>query len=365
MELVKLHKSQPLAVIKMEEMKNMKGKVFRFLICLGIFFLASGIVFAEEKQEVKQETSIAVYMPGLLGSGNAMLEMSKAGAEKAAAETGINLKIIEGGYDWSAYENSVRQLSASGKWDAIVCFTAGFPSILQAVMPDFPDQKYILIDAVMDGGSQLYSVQFNSAEMAFLAGVFAGCVTTSSMPNANTEKKIGMTAGMIYPEMTDLLKPGYENGAHWVDPDVENVFVVTDSWEDPAKGKEIGISMSKVGVDIIFMVSNITDLGTIEAGKENNFYCISVNTNMNSIAPGVVLTGVTKAYDKIVYQTLKAVAEGTLKYGTQETYSVKDGMVGYTPDDEFYLKYVPVDIQDKMKEAYDKLKTGKLDPLNP
>jgi len=349
----------------MEEMKNMKGKGVKFLIWLGIFFLASGIVFAEETQEVKQEISVVVYMPGLLGSGNAMLEMSKAGAEKAAEETGINLKIIEGGYDWSVYESSIRQLSATGDWDAIVCFTAGFPYILKSVMPDFPDQKYILIDAVMDGGNQLYSVQFNSAEMAFLAGTFAACVTTSSMPYANPEKKIGMTAGMIYPEMTDLLRPGYENGAHWIDPEVENVFVVTDSWEDPAKGKEIGISMSKVGVDIIFMVSNITDLGTIEAAKENGFYCISVNTNMNALAPGVVLTGVTKAYDKIVYQTLKAVAEGTLEYGVQETYGVKDGMVGYTPDDELYLKYVPINIQDKMKEVYNKLKTGELDPLNP
>ncbi|MBE9547414.1 MAG: BMP family ABC transporter substrate-binding protein [Proteobacteria bacterium] len=345
----------------------MKEKRTRILVAAAILFFLAAIVFAAGQQEgaAEKPKSIAVYMPGLLGAGNAMLEMAKAGAEKAEAETGVNLKLIEGGYDWSTYEPSLKQLSATGEYDAIMCFTAGFPGIIQTVAAEFPNQKYMLVDAVVDCGDQAYSVQFNSAEMAFLAGVFAACVTTSDMAKANPEKKIGMTAGMIYPEMTDLLKPGYENGAHWIDPGVENVFTVTDSWTDPLIGKEIGINMYKVDVDIIFMISSTTDLGTIEAGEQQGYYCISVNTNMNSTSPGVVLTGVTKAYDQVVYQTIKAAAEGTLKYGAQDTFGIKDGLVGYTPDDPLYLKYVPKDIQDKMKEAYEGLKKGKIDPLNP
>jgi basic membrane lipoprotein Med (substrate-binding protein (PBP1-ABC) superfamily) len=325
--------------------------------------LSAAAVFAAGKPEKAAAKNVAVYMPGLLGGGNAMLDMSKSGAEKAAAETGINLKLIEGGYDWSAYEPSLKQLSSSKQYDAIVCFTAGFPGILSQVMPQFPEQKYILIDAVMDGGQQMYSAQFNSAEMAYLAGVFAGLVTESNLPKANRQKKIGMTAGMIYPEMTDMLRPGYENGAHWIDPAIENVFTVTDTWNDPVVGKEIGINMYKAGVDVIFMISNITDQGTIEAGKAQGFYCISVNTNMNAVAPGVVLTGVTKAYDKLVYQAIKSVGTGTTAWGKQETYGIKEGMVGYTPDDPLYLQYVPKDIQKKMKEAYNLLKEGKIDPL--
>ena len=333
------------------------------LIIMVLFSLVAGPVFSAGEQEESETKKVAVYMPGLLGSGNAMLELSKKGAEQAAAETGMELKIIEGGYDWSAYESSVKQLSQMGIYDAIVCFTAGFPGILANVMPDFPEQKYILIDAVMDGGDQLYSAQFKSSEMAFLAGVFAGSVTVSDMPGTNADKKVGMTAGMIYPEMTDWLLPGYENGVHWVDPEIEVVFTVTDSWDDPIIGKEIGLNMYEYGVDVIFMISNITDMGTIEAGEEKNFYCVSVNTNMNSVSPGVVLTGVTKAYDKLLYEALTALAGDTIKWGTQETYGIADGMVGYTPDDDLYLKYVPKEIQAKMKEAFEKLKNGGLSPI--
>ncbi len=341
----------------------MNRKLVLISVTVVLFVLAVGGAFGQGTSGNAKIKSVAVYMPGLLGGGNAMLEMSKAGAEKAAAETGITLKIIEGGYDFSVYESSLNQLSASRQYDVIVCFTAGFPGILEKVMPRYPDQKFILIDAVMDGGKQLYSVQFNSAEMAYLAGAFAGMVTKSSMPHANSQKKVGMTAGMIYPEMTDLLRPGYENGAHWVDPSINVVFTVTDTWNDPGVGKQIGINMANAGVDIIFMISNITDQGTIQAGKENGFYCISVNTNMNASAPGVVLTGVTKAYDQIVYRAIKSLATGSIPWGKQETYGIKDGMVGYTPDDPLYLQFVPKDIRDKMQQVYNLLKAGKIDPL--
>lgn len=335
--------------------------VFIMIVLLSLVALP---VFSAGDQEESETKNVAVYMPGLLGSGNAMLELSKKGAEQAAAETGMQLKIIEGGYDWSAYESSVKQLSQLGIYDAIVCFTAGFPGILSNVIPDFPEQKYILIDAVMDGGDQMYSAQFKSSEMAFLAGVFAGSVTVSDMPGANKEKKVGMTAGMIYPEMTDWLLPGYENGVHWVDPEVEVIFTVTDSWDDPIIGKEIGLNMYESGVDVIFMISNITDMGTIEAGEEKDFYCVSVNTNMNSVSPGVVLTGVTKAYDKLVYEALSALADGSIKWGAQETYGIAEGMVGYTPDDDLYLKYVPETIQAQMIEAFEKLEKGELSPID-
>jgi riboflavin transport system substrate-binding protein len=338
--------------------------MFAVAVAVLLVWAVTG-VGAGGKAEGGKGKSVAVYMPGLLGGGNAMLDMSKAGAEKAAKETGITLKLIEGGYDWSAYEPSLEQLSASKQYDAIVCFTAGFPGIMEKVMPKYPEQKYILVDAVMNGGQQLYSAQFNSAEMAYLAGAFAGMVTKSSLPHANPAKKIGMTAGMIYPEMTDLLKPGYENGAHRIDAGIEVVFVVTNTWNDPVVGKEIGINMAKAGVDAIFMISNVTDQGTIEAAKENGAYCISVNTNMNSVAPGVVLTGVTKSYDKIVYEAIKSLATGSTPWGKQETYGIRDGMVGYTPDDPLYLQYVPKDIRDRMQEIYGLLKSGKIDPLKP
>ncbi len=341
----------------------MNQKIARLLSLLVLLAVTVSGAFGAGAAEKGKGKSVAVYMPGLLGGGNAMLEMSKSGAEKAAAETGITLKLIEGGYDWSAYEPSLNQLSASGQFDAIMCFTAGFPGLLEKIMPRYPKQKYILIDAVMDGGKQIYSAQFNSVEMAFLAGAFAGMVTTSSMPKANPEKKVGMTAGMIYPEMTDLLRPGYENGAHWVDPDIQVLFAVTDTWNDPGVGKEIGINMAKAGADVIFMVSNITDQGTIAAGKDLGYYCISVNVNMNASAPGVVLTGVTKAYDQIVYQAIKSLATDSTPWGKQETWGNKDGMVGYTPEDPLYIQFVPKDIRDKMQKVFGLLKDGTIDPL--
>ena len=72
----------------------MKVKWIRIVVIFGIFLVIAAPVFCGGGKEEKPK-GIAVYLPGLLGAGNSMLELSKAGAEKAEAEANVNLKLIE------------------------------------------------------------------------------------------------------------------------------------------------------------------------------------------------------------------------------------------------------------------------------
>lgn len=306
--------------------------------------------------------SVALLITGEVG-GNAIYEMMVDGAMRASRELGFDVKVVEGGYNSAKWEPLLISLASTKSYDLIVTFTEGMPKSVEKAARMFPQQKFALIDGIALNLPNVYSLGFKDEEMAYLAGYFAGLVTKSSLPGANTELKVGMIAGDIYPAMTEKMKPAYQNGAKNVDEKIEVLFSVAGSWADPNKGAELAQMQFSQGVDVIFLVAGGTGMGAIQKAKEYGRYVIGVDSNIIHLSEGVILACALKKADVAIYDVLKRAYQGKLPFGHSERWGIKEGVIGFTFDDPSYLQNVPQQIREKMLDIFEQLKQGKIKPL--
>ncbi|HOJ88063.1 MAG TPA: BMP family ABC transporter substrate-binding protein [Pseudothermotoga sp.] len=306
--------------------------------------------------------SVALLITGEVG-GNAIYEMMVQGAVRASKDFGFDVKVIEGGYNSSKWEPLLISLASTKSYDLIVTFTEGMPKSVEKAAKMFPQQKFALIDGIAPNLANVYSLGFKDEEMAYLAGYFAGLITKSNLPGANSELKIGMIAGDIYPAMTEKMKPAYEKGAKSADEKTEIFFSVAGSWADPNKGYELAQLQFSQGVDVIFLVAGGTGIGAIKKAKELGRYVIGVDSNVIYLAPDVILACVLKRADMAIYEVLKKAYLGKLPLGHSERWGIREGAIGFTFDDPSYLQNVPEQIREKMIDLFEKVERGEITPF--
>lgn len=305
---------------------------------------------------------VALLITGEIG-GNPIYEMMVDGAKRASRDFGFNLKVVEGGYNPAKWEPSLIALASTGSYDLIVTFTEGMPKSVEKAAKMFPKQKFALIDGIAPLSENVYSLGFKDEEMAYLAGYFAGLITTSNLPGANRELKVGLISGDIYPAMIDRMKPAYEKGAKSVNQAIEVLFSVAGSWSDPGKGSELAQLQFSQGADIIFLVAGGTGIGAIQKARELKKYVIGVDSNIISIAPGVILACVLKRADDAIYSVLKRAYEGKLPFGNYERWGIEENVIDFTLDENYFTQFVSENIAEKMRQIFNSLKNGEIDPL--
>ncbi|MBS1245513.1 MAG: basic rane lipoprotein, partial [Chloroflexi bacterium] len=155
---------------------------------------------------------------------------------------------------------------------------------------------------------------------------------------------------------------GYQNGAKWMKSDIKtplNVYI--PSFTDPAKGKETGQSMIGQGCDVVFGVGGNTGNGGLLAAKEKGLMAIGVDVDQYNTYPEVkdaLISSAAKNVDAAVYNYLKSVKDGSVKAGMM-TANLTNGGVGLAPYHDWDSK-IPQAVKDKIKEAADGLKSGKI-----
>ena len=293
-----------------------------------------------------------------------------AGAQKGANEFGYDVKYIESKQP-TDYEKNIDQF-ATEKYDVIltVGFLMGDATALKA--KQYPNIKFAIIDVAYfptkgvaycddtkkdcydDGGlKNVSSLMFAEDQVGYLAGVLAGGMTKSGVVCA--------VSGMEIPPVVRYIV-GYQNGAKFAKPDIKtplNVYI--PSFTDPAKGKEVGNSMIGQGCDVVFGVGGNTGNGGLLAAKEKGLMAIGVDVDQYLTYPEVkdaLISSAMKNVDTAVYEFLKSVNAGTSKAGAM-TANLGNGGVGLAPFHDWDSK-VPQAVKDKVKEAADGLKSGKL-----
>jgi len=306
--------------------------------------------------------SVALMITGEIG-GNPIYEMMRDGAVKAANEENIDLKIVEGGYNNSKWEQSLIALAATGKYDLVITFTEGMPASVNKASRMFPNQKFALIDGAAGLYDNVFSLSFKDEEMTYIAGYFAALVTLSDMKNANNAKRIGLIAGDIYPAMTEKMLPGFKNGAKSVDDDIDVDFSVAGSWGDPNKGRELAAALFDNDVDIVLSISGGTGVGIIQAAAEKGKYFIGVDSNIISYSPETILACTLKKADEAIYNVIKRASKGDLPFGTVERWGIMEGVISFTFNDENYIRNVPEFIREKMLDLYNSFLEGEIEAI--
>ncbi|MCP1312435.1 BMP family lipoprotein [Paenibacillus tyrfis] len=313
----------------------------------------------QSDQKTAEALQVAFYVNGTLGD-KGFHDSAQLGIDQAAAVLGIQTKTVQGGSNPADWGPGLESLVSSGKYDVIVIGSSQMSDIAKDLAGRYPEQKFIVFDEGIEGVPNIYSMTYSQREGSFLAGAFAALVTTNTeLKGTNPDKVIGFIGGMDIPIINDF-KSGYEQGAHYIDPDVTIISSYIGDFKNSPKGKELALAQyNNQQVDIIYGVAGGAGLGVLEAGQSVGKYSIGVDLNQNGLYPGSVLTSMLKNVDKSIVLALDQFTKGGLKFGSTQILGLKENGVGLAMD-QYYEQYVPKPIQDKMKDIQGMISSGKI-----
>lgn len=339
----------------------MKRKV---LVSIGLLVLALVLGSTLTPAVYAEDGSLEVaFLGDVFGTGG-FWDVAKEGVERSREELGVNTKIVEMGTEPSKWEPAIRSVAATGKYDLIITGTAPKADLLKDLAPNFPNQRFLLFDAELEGIENVHSVTYAQNEGGFLGGVFAALITTGDSGETEyvngDEKTIGFVGLMDHPLINDFLK-GYRQGASYVDSDVEVLVSYVGDLNNPPKAKELAKVQFGKGADIIFTPASANNIGVVEAAQAEGGYVIGSDANQNSLAPGVVLTSVLKKAGATVFDSIKSALSGMeeIEFGETERLGYPEG-TGLAKD-EHYIEHVPDGVKLKVAEAERDLDAGEVE----
>jgi basic membrane protein A len=284
-------------------------------------------------------------------------DLAYSGFQRAIKDFGIEGKAIESADPVGEGEQLLRTAAKNG-YDLVITLEYSHFDPLARVAPDYPNTLFGIVNIGVDQPN-VVTVLFKEQEGSFLAGALAAMVT--SMPNnpkVNSDKVIGCIGGTQSAGIDKFLV-GYEEGAHYIDPDVKVLKAYSESFGDPTKGKELTVSMFEQKADIVYQVAGGTGTGVFAAAQEQNHYAIGVDSDQDGLNPGFILTSMIKRTDNAIYDMIGKLVKGELKGGSTLEYGLKEDGVGISP--MTYTKAeVPAEFLTKIEEIKAKIISGEI-----
>ncbi len=252
-------------------------------------------------------------------------EAAYTGAERFREETGIDYLEFEITNE-AQREQALTRMATRGDADVVVGVGFAFTSAMEEIAPEHPDVRFVVIDSVVEQPN-VRSVVFKEHEASFLVGMAAAMASETGT--------VGFVGGMDIPLIRNFLH-GYEQGVHYVDPEIEILANMTGdtpaAWNDPTKGAELAQSQFDRGADVVYHAAGGTGLGVLQAAADNDMLGIGVDSNQNHLHPGHVLTSMLKRVDVAVYDAFMDAKNGELEGGLSSLGLADDG-VGYAVDE--------------------------------
>ena len=314
---------------------------------------------AAEAQKSDAPIRVCIVYTGNLGD-KSYNDSCNMGAQKAVEDFGIELKSLEGG---TADEWKANLLAACEEgYDLIIGASSNIADYITEYGPSYPDTKFAVIDTTVDLPN-VESISFAQNQGSFLAGAAAAMFTQKTdIEGVNEDHIIGWVGGMDIPVLHDFYT-GYEQGAKYIDPDIQILQSFAGEWQNPLKGKELTLAQYDQGADIVMNVASGTGAGVLEAAKEAGKYATGVDLNQDADQPSSVLTSMVKRVDNACYLVIQSVVEGTFEGGTTQYLDLSKGGVSLTDFSvikEALGEQFPQDIMDKVDELSEKIISGEI-----
>lgn len=267
------------------------------------------------------------------------------GLQKAKEDLGIEIKLIES-KQASEYITNIESL-VDQDMDLIIGVGNTMKDDIEKEAENYPDQNFAIVDETYDEiPSNVTPILFKENEATYLAGLIAGKMTKTN--------NIGFIGGMQNPVISRF-EYGFKAGIKEANKDADVKVQYAGTFGDAAKGKSIANQMYNSGVDVILPAAGGTGLGAIESAKEQNKYAIGVDRDQSNLAPENMLTSALKKVNIGVYDTVKELADGNLKGGTEKVYGLKEDGVGIVES-----KLIPKDVIDYVNSIKDKIIKGEI-----
>lgn len=354
----------------------MKKFISVVLASVMVVAMAAGCSSSEKPAETPAETTEEgegetgkVYNVCNLVNGNlgdkSFFDSAEAGLKELQDAGRIKCNTIEMGgstEDQAKWQSYLEEVSASGKYDVIICGTYQMPDYLKNVAEAYPDQKYIIYDDTTYQLPNVLNLSYKQNDLGYLVGVFAGSLTKdTSFANINEDNVIGFVGGADSPVINDFLY-GYILGAQSVNPDVKVDTRYVGNYIDPAKGKELAESMiNDNNCDVIWGVAGNSGNGAVEAAQETGkAYFIGVDSDQEVTLSGelaaITLTSGLKNVNQSLIWVFDELDAGNEHWGEHVTLGINEGGVGMVTDKNFTT--VPQSVQDAVNKAIEDVSSG-------
>jgi basic membrane protein A len=253
------------------------------------------------------------------------------GVQDAMAKYGVDGKYLES-KEVADYEKNINAFIEE-KCDLII--TVGFFLVdaTKAAAIANPTQKFSIVDNVYEPViPNVLGQAFQTDEAAFLAGYVAADIAVKETEAGKTPK-VGTYGGFPIPTVT-IFMDGFARGVAYYnekkgtavevigwDINDPSKGLMSSTFDDQTKGKELGLSLLDEGAKVILPVAGPVGWGTAAAIKERGgAYMIGVDSDAFLTGPaeyqGIILTSVMKMMDATVLDAVKNLVEGTFVGGS-------------------------------------------------
>ncbi|QMS85813.1 BMP family lipoprotein [Candidatus Xianfuyuplasma coldseepsis] len=217
------------------------------------------------------------------------------------------------------------------KLDLIVMPGFLFEDALIESAANYPAQKYLIIDMVVDAPN-VASAVFAENEGSFLVGVAAALKAQEA-----GEDTVGFIGGMDF-DLIQKFEAGFEAGVWAVDPTMTVLVDYAESFSDAAAGQALAVKQYGEGAYIIFHAAGGTGNGVINEAKsrranDEDVWVIGVDKDQyeDGIYEGemsAVLTSMMKRVDVAAYDVAVATYKGEFPGGEILVFDLSNDGVG-------------------------------------
>ncbi len=336
-------------------LKNLRGELIAFSIGL-ILIAGSGLSFPVlvpvSAQSEGQPLKVKLLTDALFsdsGWGAPAYNASQALKEKYGLDLTAGEKV-----PIPDIEPTLRDAADEGN-DLIIAHGFEWGDPAKRVATDYPDTKFVVFTGLTNG-SNVASVFPMQQEGSYVLGALAAMMSKTGT--------IGFVGGQAYPNIINIFE-GYKQGARSINPDIKVLGQYIDTFTDPARGKEAGVSLINNGADFLFHVADLSGQGVIQAAKEKGVYALGAVADQHNAAPDTVLTSFVLDIDKSFEQAINMVQNGNFsgqlyKPGLETAKGASgDGIVFIAPFHNLDSK-VPADVKQRLNQIVQDIISGKI-----
>ena len=304
-----------------------------FVLMLGIVAVgcgddeeSSGGGGGATSESTPEQKSIKVGLVTDIGGLNdrSFNQLANEGLERAKSELGAEGRVLTSESD-ADYVPNLSTL-AQQKYDLVIGVGFLMSDAMNTVATKFPDTNFAIIDfsqaALKDKPANVRGLLFSEQEAGYLAGYLAALV----VKDKGGDPVFSSVGGQKIPPVDHYIA-GYQAAIKKVLPKAKTLNDYSQDFVDQAKCKEIALNHLAEGAQVVFQVAGQCGLGALDAAKEKNALGIGVDADQGYLGDHI-LTSAQKKVDVSVFDTAKAVQDGSFKGGEDQIFDLKSDGVG-------------------------------------
>jgi basic membrane protein A and related proteins len=281
-------------------------------------------------------------------------QLANEGFERAKSELGVEGRVLTSSKN-SDYVPNLSSL-AQQKYDIVIGVGFLMAEAMETVAKKFPDTNFAIIDypqaAMKSKPANVDGLLFKENEAGYLAGTLAGLY----VKDKGGDQVVSTVGGQKIPPVDGYIA-GFQAGAKKANSGIKTLNGYSEDFVKQDLCKELALNQIAEGSQVVFQVAGQCGLGALDAAKEKNVQGIGVDADQGYLGAHI-LTSALKKVDVAVFDTVKAVQDGSFKGGTDTVFDVKTGGVGLGKVSAEGSKY-----EEQVNQVMEQIKSGEISDI--